>query len=142
MGFRGGNNSSGRIVILPGAFWVHGAFKMATLGASLLHCILQCFRTEEACFRVSHELCFRQAHCSCKGLCASSLCPRIHMRPLPQFGVSELTKQGSMVERQIQGIRDRRGTPKNLCDKDFAELSGELSGAIRLKPLVLLGNDR
>ena len=26
-------------------------------------------------------------------------------------------------------IRDREGTPKNLCDKDVAELSGELSGA-------------
>ena len=27
-------------------------------------------------------------------------------------------------------IRDRKGTPKNFCDKDFAERSGELSGAI------------
>ena len=32
------------------------------------------------------------------------------------------------------------GTPKNLCDKDFAELSGELSGAICLKTLVLMGS--
>ena len=30
-------------------------------------------------------------------------------------------------------IRDRKGTPKNFCDKDFAELSGELSGAIASK---------
>ena len=30
-------------------------------------------------------------------------------------------------------IRDRKGTPKNFCDKDFAELSGELSGANCLK---------
>ena len=30
--------------------------------------------------------------------------------------------------------------PKNFCDKDFAELSGELSGAICLKTLVLLGS--
>ena len=37
-------------------------------------------------------------------------------------------------------IRDRKGTPKNLCDKDFAELSGELSGTICLKTLVLLGS--
>ena len=37
-------------------------------------------------------------------------------------------------------LRDRKGTPKNLCDKDFAELSGELSGAICLKTLVLLGS--
>ena len=33
---------------------------------------------------------------------------------------------------------DGKGTPKNFCDKDFAELSGELSGAICLKTLVLL----
>ena len=30
-------------------------------------------------------------------------------------------------------VGDREGTPKNLCDKDFVELSGELSGAICLK---------
>ena len=38
-------------------------------------------------------------------------------------------------------IGDRKGTTKKLCDKDFAERSGELSGAICLKTLVLLGND-
>ena len=37
-------------------------------------------------------------------------------------------------------IRDGKATPKNLCEKDFAELSGELSGAICLKALVLLGS--
>ena len=37
-------------------------------------------------------------------------------------------------------IRDRTCTPKNFCDKDFAELSGELSGEICLKTLVLLGS--
>ena len=37
-------------------------------------------------------------------------------------------------------MRDRKGTPKNVCDKDFAELSGELSGVICLKALVLLGS--
>ena len=35
-------------------------------------------------------------------------------------------------------IRDRKGTPKSFCDKDFAELSGELSGEICLETLVLL----
>ena len=30
--------------------------------------------------------------------------------------------------------------PKNLCDKDFAELSDELSDPICLKTLVLLGS--
>ena len=36
-------------------------------------------------------------------------------------------------------IWDRKGAPKNLCDNDFAELSSELSGAICLKTLVLVG---
>ena len=39
-------------------------------------------------------------------------------------------------------IGDRKGTKKKLCDKDFAERSGELSGVICLKTLVLLGNHR
>ena len=34
----------------------------------------------------------------------------------------------------------QKGTTKKLCDQDFAERSGELSGAICLKTLVLLGN--
>ena len=38
-------------------------------------------------------------------------------------------------------VADRKGTTKKLCDKDFAERSGEFSGAICLKTLVLLGND-
>ena len=33
-----------------------------------------------------------------------------------------------------------KGTPKNLCNKDFAELLAELSGVICLKTLVLLGS--
>ena len=37
-------------------------------------------------------------------------------------------------------FRDRKGTPKHFCAKDFAKLSGELSGAICLKTLVLLGS--
>ena len=36
---------------------------------------------------------------------------------------------------------DRKGATKKLCDKDFAERLGELSGAICLKTLVALGND-
>ena len=39
-------------------------------------------------------------------------------------------------------VRDRHGTPKNLYAKDFAELSGELSGVICLKALVLSGSAR
>ena len=33
---------------------------------------------------------------------------------------------------------DRKGATKKLCDKDFAERSGELSGAICLQTLVTL----
>ena len=33
-----------------------------------------------------------------------------------------------------------KGTPKNFCDKDFAEFSGEFSGATGLKTFVLLGS--
>ena len=36
-------------------------------------------------------------------------------------------------------IGERKSTTKKLCDKDFAKCSGELSGAICLQPLVLLG---
>ena len=35
-------------------------------------------------------------------------------------------------------FRDRKGSPTNCRDKDFAELSGELSGAIGLKALSLV----
>ena len=37
-------------------------------------------------------------------------------------------------------LRDRKGTPKKLCGNDFTELSGELSGVICLKTLVLLAS--
>ena len=37
---------------------------------------------------------------------------------------------------------DSKGTTKKLCDKNFAERSGELSGVICLKTLLLLGDDR
>ena len=47
VGFRGSTASGGCIVLLPGAFWAHGASKMAILGASLLLCILQCFGASE-----------------------------------------------------------------------------------------------
>ena len=39
-------------------------------------------------------------------------------------------------------LGDRKGTTKKLCDKDFVEHSGELSGVICLKALVLLDNDQ
>ena len=39
-------------------------------------------------------------------------------------------------------VGTEKGTTKKLCDKDFAERSGELFGAICLKTLVLLESDR
>ena len=39
-------------------------------------------------------------------------------------------------DRNLWAFWDRKGTPKNLCDKDFAELSGEHFGAICLKTLI------
>ena len=48
----------------------------------------------------------------------------------------------ALVIQKARKFGDGKGTTKKLCDKDFAERSGELSGAICLKTLVLLGNDR
>ena len=59
--------------------------------------------------------------------------PRTPDRAGSKFGQN----QGSEC---LARVRDRKGTPKNLCDKDFAELSGELSDAICLKTLVFLGS--
>ena len=53
--------------------------------------------------------------------------------------VSEGFGLGGLGPARVALFRDRKGTPENLCDKDFAELSGELSGAICLKFFVSLG---
>ena len=45
----------------------------------------------------------------------------------------------SIFPKCLMLLRDRNGTPKNLCDKDFVELSGELSGAICLKNPCFIG---
>ena len=77
----------------------------------------------------------------------------------PSGTPKEPTWQGTHthIHTNTQTLRDRKGTPKKfgvntqgqkrypkevLSDKDVAELSGELSGAICLKTLVLIGNDR
>ena len=89
VGFRGCNASGRCIVLLPGAFWAHGASKMAILGTSFLLCILQCFRVWEgilppgAC-RTSHASARRIV--SCKALCVSSLYSQIPLAPAPTFG--------------------------------------------------------
>ena len=101
MGFQGSNASGRRIVLLPGAFWAHGASKMAILGASLLlsDCILQCFGASEgmlppgAC-RSSRASAKRIV--SCRGLCVSSLCSQIPLAPAPTFGAFRSMKLESM----------------------------------------------
>ena len=65
----------------------------------------------------------RQSPKVVRGGCKRSFGPRQQKSPKSLFG-------------------DRRGTTKKPCDKDFAECSGELSGAICPKTLILLGNDR
>ena len=55
--------------------------------------------------------------------------------------LSTLSSKGSShTKRTAQSVRNREGTPKNVSDKDLGELSGELSGAICLRTLVLLGS--
>ena len=46
----------------------------------------------------------------------------------------------ALLFRAYLNVGDRQGTTKKLCDKDFAERSGELSGSICLKTLSLSGN--
>ena len=64
-----------------------------------------------------------------------------------QLSMSE-TQQGlcnlaasPLNKEHIEEVRNRKGTTKKLCDQDVAERSGELSGAIWLKTLALLGRD-
>ena len=58
-----------------------------------------------------------------------------------------MTLQGYNNLRHVHFIRenlnigDRKGTTKKLRDKDFAERSGELYGAMCLEALVVLGNN-
>ena len=54
---------------------------------------------------------------------------------------TEITSNGSLILIisynlfTFSSYQGQKGTPKNLCDRDFAELLGELSGVICLKPL-------
>ena len=92
MGFRGSNASGGRIVLLPGAFWAHGASKMATLGASLLPSIYSVSELWRACFRqarVARAVLPPGALFRAGAFALPPCAPKSHMRPLPHLGVSE-----------------------------------------------------
>ena len=79
VGFRGSNASGGRIVLLPGAFWAHGAsFQNGHFGrisSTLYFTVFQSLGGHASAGRVSHEPCFRQAHCFVQG--------PLHFRPMP-----------------------------------------------------------
>ena len=60
--------------------------------------------------------------------------------PYTYLNRSQIARFGALSVPSIIG--DSKGTTKKLCDKDFAERSGEFSGVICLKTLVLLDNDR
>ena len=59
---------------------------------------------------------------------------------LKRFDVARLEPFRKQSKPTWPILRDRKGAPKNFCDKDFAELPGELSGAICLETLALLGS--
>ena len=71
-----------------------------------------------------------------------------HAHKIPPFrggGVLGLLRRGGgSADFIFMGvvIFPRKGPTKKLCDKDFAERSAELCGAICLKTLVLLANDQ
>ena len=80
-------------------------------------------------------------------LAVLTLVPGQRGRKSASISVRLVTPPGNVYEDATDAtatsqVGDGEGTTKKLCDKDFAERSGELSGAIRLKTLVLLGNDR
>ena len=53
-------------------------------------------------------------------------------------GVSQ--NPGNFERHWTRLVRDRQGTTQKLYDKDVAAFSSELSGAVCLKTLALLGN--
>ena len=127
MGFRGNNASSRRIVLLAGAFWVHGASKVAILGASFL----LCFRVWEGMLPpggVSHEPCFRQVHCFVQGplrffpVLPDPTCTRSHIWGLPIFcGASNAAPPAVAVEK-VFTIAGLSASDKSVA---FAATSGQ-----------------
>ena len=87
-GFRGSIASGGHFVLLPGAFWALGASQMATLGASVLLCIVQCFRAYEGMLPPGACRTNRASArhiVSCKGLCAHAPLPHLRKPDHSQF---------------------------------------------------------
>ena len=76
----------------------------------------------------------------------SSLAIPFFGRSIPQKNVFFSKRESIRANRPTNFSTERtsnqgqKGTPQNFCDKDVAELSGELSGAICLRILVLVGS--
>ena len=107
VGFQGSNASGGRIALLPGACWAHGASKMATLGASLLPCIYSVSELRRACFRqarVAQTVASARRIVSCSCLCASSLCPQFPHVPAPTFGVFQIEGEAGSFLSHFTGV--------------------------------------
>ena len=145
VGFRGSNASGGRIVLLPGAFWAHGASKMAILEASLLLCILQCFGASEgmlppgAC-RSSRASARRIV--SCRALCASSLCPQVPHAPAPTFGVFRCSTSEKLLRRGPRGASHEKfyaaPSKKQACFSEGPLPLKKQKGLLRTPPPLLL----
>ena len=70
VGFRGSNASGGRIVLLPGALFGARCFQNGHFGrisSALYFTAFQSLGGHASTRRVSHEPCFRQAHCFVQG---------------------------------------------------------------------------
>ena len=89
MGFRGGNATGGRIVLLPSACWAHGAFKiMANLGAARLLRFLKVPELRRACFhqaRVAQAVPLPGALFHTRNLALHLCAPQIPLVPAPTF---------------------------------------------------------
>ena len=85
VGFRGSNASGGRIVLLPGAFR-RTVLPKWPLWAHIFFTVFQSFVLPPSACRTSRSSARRIV--SCRGVCASSLCPKSHMCPLPHVRVS------------------------------------------------------
>ena len=119
VGFRGSNASGRRIVLLPGAFWAHGASKMSILGASFLLCILQCFRVWEG--MLPPGAC-RMSHASATVL-PNPTCTRSHIWGLPILLVGERKMRPNVFLHKLfeyaQGSGTSRQNSRDIPDSSL-----------------------
>ena len=80
-------------MLLPGAFWAHGAPNMITLDASLPLCVFYSVaELRKACFRqarIARAVLPPGARLPGRAFALHPCAPKSHMRPLPLLGVSD-----------------------------------------------------